>query len=504
MNRRRFLSYAGGALGSASLVGQSLNADSNGPLWSHPKHLVQSAVCSVPDPPPPALPPQVKAERFQLPKTKVLFRKNWSELKSDRKYTECLKTGYTALVKGGSKSWLAQQMALHNFYCAGKWTPPGGSKQVDIHHTWYFLPWHRAFLYFHERALQKALCDDDFRLPAWDWEKSAAIPGFYRELGLPSFLPATCARSSIKNPDQFVDPCILKAWLWSGGEFERFCGGAPGCDLSSQASGGPHVSIHTRIVQGPMTSSETAAGDPVFYSHHANVDRFWSHWMRQPQQQIYPAQDAELWKQAPMYFYDEKGCLVEVRPIDLMCDETLGYKYEPLQSPSFSTANLKPSEFQKLLGGDEGEILELKQLFKERHVPSKGPSNKTIAEFFSGRNRQLCIPGQLRLTVKGSDLKPGEYYIIRLRCGNKSANIGGFGVFSHIHGDQPQIAVSAAIPVKILEPLLKRLGGGPHLCLEYGQLEAESTADNFQNYPIKSGTEHKIQMKDLFFSVLVG
>ena len=36
---------------------------------------------------------------------------------------------------------------------------------VQIHFSWQFFPWHRAYLYFHERILGHLINDSEFRLP---------------------------------------------------------------------------------------------------------------------------------------------------------------------------------------------------------------------------------------------------------------------------------------------------------------------------------------------------
>src|SRR5205823_10832196 len=43
------------------------------------------------------------------------------------------------------------------------------SQIVQVHFSWQFFPWHRAYLYFHERILGNLINDTEFRLPYWDW-----------------------------------------------------------------------------------------------------------------------------------------------------------------------------------------------------------------------------------------------------------------------------------------------------------------------------------------------
>src|SRR5207244_3970381 len=40
-----------------------------------------------------------------------------------------------------------------------------------MHGNWWFLPWHRGYLYYFERIVRKMSGSDTFRLPYWPWEK---------------------------------------------------------------------------------------------------------------------------------------------------------------------------------------------------------------------------------------------------------------------------------------------------------------------------------------------
>ena len=63
-----------------------------------------------------------------------------------------------------------QQANLHCFHC--------GHDTLDVHDSPYFLPWHRAFIYYHERILCELIPDPTFRLPYWDWdEPTTVLPG---------------------------------------------------------------------------------------------------------------------------------------------------------------------------------------------------------------------------------------------------------------------------------------------------------------------------------------
>ena len=41
---------------------------------------------------------------------------------------------------------------------------------LQIHFSWLFLPWHRWYLFFHERILASLVQDPSFSLVFWNWD----------------------------------------------------------------------------------------------------------------------------------------------------------------------------------------------------------------------------------------------------------------------------------------------------------------------------------------------
>lgn len=83
-----------------------------------------------------------------------------------------LKATYAALRKLSTdhpddpRGWL-RQAYVHCWYCGGG---SNGKASPEIHGSWFFFPWHRAYLHFHERILCKLIGDDTFALHYWDWD----------------------------------------------------------------------------------------------------------------------------------------------------------------------------------------------------------------------------------------------------------------------------------------------------------------------------------------------
>jgi len=167
------------------------------------------------------------------------------------------------------------------------------------HNTPLFLPWHRAYLYFFERAL--ADLDPDANLAWWDW----TTPRSHRE-GLPAAFRRTAARVN-RNPlatgpvrlsaaelSRFrADPANRGAlsdgpepWtlrdpgdpdeLPRAATIARALAAPTFADLSTLLEG-IHSSVHV-WVGGAMSLISVAAYDPAFYSHHAMIDRVWYLW----------------------------------------------------------------------------------------------------------------------------------------------------------------------------------------------------------------------------------
>jgi Common central domain of tyrosinase/Polyphenol oxidase middle domain len=90
---------------------------------------------------------------------------------------------------------------------------------------------------------------------------------------------------------------------------------------------GPHGSVHG-AVSGNMCCVVTAAEDPIFWTHHSNVDRQWNLWLAQGGGRSSPVGDAD-WRNTLFTFFDEcclevkmKGCEV------LRAAKQLSYTYE--------------------------------------------------------------------------------------------------------------------------------------------------------------------------------
>ena len=145
-----------------------------------------------------------------------------------------------------------------------------------------FFTWHRAYLMAFENALRSVGCH--VTLPYWNWSSGPTtgvpapcrLPTYVNRVGatVPNPLysgprPAGGQTSRRANIDTtaFDDLATSAQAAMTEADFASF---------QSQING-VHGSVHVRT-GGDMGSVPTAAYDPIFYLHHANIDRLWADW----------------------------------------------------------------------------------------------------------------------------------------------------------------------------------------------------------------------------------
>ena len=169
-----------------------------------------------------------------------------------------------------------------------------------IHGAPGFLTWHRAYLLELEKALH--CLNPAVHVPFWNWSS-----------GPSTGVPAACASPTYVNRDGDTVPNPLYSGpLPPGGpgaetarradidttSFSDLATTAQNAmietDFSSfqNALNGVHGSVHGRV-GGNMSSVPYAGFDPIFYLHHANVDRLWAVWQASHPGPL-PANEASL------------------------------------------------------------------------------------------------------------------------------------------------------------------------------------------------------------------
>ncbi|CAM6097963.1 unnamed protein product [Calypogeia fissa] len=329
-----------------------------------------------------------------------------------RKASQCTDAEYAAKIKKGYELMRAlpdddprsftQQWYVHCAYCGGAFltkNSTGGPEPVDIHASWLFYPWHRYFLFFHERILQSLLEDPTFSLNYWNWDNPYSIgkgkdgeclaqgdnfpsvfsdpngttyddlrsqsakgfgrfdfPDFYYVPGVPAVSQPNY--TSTEEPIIQSNMNMMYQALVSGGTTtEAFMGrpyragyvkGGPGPNGGSGSlEGSVHGTVHFWTGSDPPTSDDMgqlahAARDPVFFAHHSNIDRMWQVWkdigpILGQKREYYTDPD---FLNASFMFYDENKDLRRVKIEDALDTKKLGYVYQAANVAQWIYPNL--------------------------------------------------------------------------------------------------------------------------------------------------------------------
>lgn len=137
-----------------------------------------------------------------------------------------------------------------------------------------FLPWHRDFLLKLETQMQ-ALKHNSF-IPYWDWTQDRAIPAW-----MGSFLPVVSVLGR-KNPIHVRRSLGKHGRLPASAEVNALVQHTGlSYDEFTTLLEGFHNDVHN-WVGGTMSNIMISPADPIFWMHHAQVDRIWSLWQANP------------------------------------------------------------------------------------------------------------------------------------------------------------------------------------------------------------------------------
>jgi tyrosinase len=210
-----------------------------------------------------------------------------------------------------------------------------------MHGNWWFLPWHRGYLYFFEKIVRKLSGNDTFRLPYWAWEKDGqnVLPAPFRDARykdkdntLFDGTRVEAANKGLSLRPNSQSGSFAMDWQ-TALAIERFTatfaelsyGGIrkpktamPAKPTTTRQHGGMESNAHDLVHDavgddtGDMGDPDTAARDPIFWLHHANVDRLWNRWLDIKEHQLPDPADDKDWYDQEFPFYDETGKQVVV------------------------------------------------------------------------------------------------------------------------------------------------------------------------------------------------
>ena len=228
------------------------------------------------------------------------------------------------------------------------------------HQSWFFLPWHRMYLFYCEQILLKIIKGlggpEDWALPYWNYSdrsnpQAQTLPPAFRSETLPDGTNNPLwigqrgrgvndgnivgTRDSVSldclKAEKFTNEDIVPQFGGGKTGFARFGGRAN----IGQCESVPHNIMHVDIggFVGWMTNPSTAALDPIFWLHHANIDRLWEVWLRREFRHQNPTDSA--WLDFQFNFRDahRNPVTLKVSQVADLTRPLLDYTYEDLSDP---------------------------------------------------------------------------------------------------------------------------------------------------------------------------
>jgi hypothetical protein len=232
-----------------------------------------------------------------------------------------------------------------------------------IHGSPKFLPFHRQMILVFEAVMGNMLDAPNYALPYWDWAADTATSPDWRQYPIfasdfmgPEGNPVKVGPFSGWNAGDLslirnfgtdnlklpslddvaqtlaVGPYDGEPWDTTVPRAASFRNTVEGWSWPDEL--GMHNLVHTWVGgsskrPGTMTDPMTAPYDPIFFLHHANIDRLWLQWQRQNYDAIlygYSGTDQQLNSTTPMWPWDTTD--QPVRPVDVWNAANLGYSYE--------------------------------------------------------------------------------------------------------------------------------------------------------------------------------
>jgi Common central domain of tyrosinase/Polyphenol oxidase middle domain len=349
------------------------------------------------------------------------------------------------------------------------------------HGNWWFLPWHRAYLYYFERILRWAAKDPTLALPYWNYSDpdQRELPRVFREPTTdgkpnPLYLPESAVFTDSQGKTQVFpmrdgplnsfptaltqltkgatslaalrviaytnsDPAPASQGFGSPRACDATCGCGSGALESTphnkvhNAIGGNTVMVGDAFRVGFMGDIATAARDPIFWLHHSNIDRLWESWVQLKGGRLNPEDPDWLnypppqLGPGPFTFYDvgpdENPQPAQKRPFELLDIAKLGYKYDKLEDlpttlAARPAAALGGQAFRPLAVTSKDQTIKLKNTASES-VPVAPAEGVTAEHVRAAAAAKPEEQGELLVVLEEVEFQqpPGVYYDVYLSGG---------------------------------------------------------------------------------------
>ncbi len=238
--------------------------------------------------------------------TTLMVRPEWQAFKTTPRYDSFLKA--VKLMRANTqaadpKSW-SYWTNIHLNRCP--------------HSIPYFFAWHRGYIYYFERQLRAVCGDPQLVLPYWDYYTNPTLPAEFTNPSTDNPLYESRVNNNVRE--------ALSMAPFSSSLINFPTNSANAFEPSFESA--PHNLVHNII--GGVMSDMLSPTDPIFWLHHANVDRLWVAWVLAANGRKMPALGSAYWSGSHIY----TSSLTMPRSYTYSTRTTLGYRY---QNESFPT-----------------------------------------------------------------------------------------------------------------------------------------------------------------------
>jgi tyrosinase len=298
------------------------------------------------------------------------------------------------------------------------------------HQSWYFFPWHRAYLLTFEDIVRNVVRSldgpPDWALPYWNYSNTenagaTKIPDAFLVPKLPdgSANPLHVAarfgtavdEDDVELTDRIADNDFVGLdqgpSLGVGGPRTVFQAHGQQEGLVEAA---PHDPVHGEVGgRGGLMSNTTTAGlDPIFWLHHANIDRLWEVWRARDPLNKNPTDPK--WLNGPttprvfaLFGADENDR--PSNPSDVVSTTALGYDYDDISDP-LKGANRRMMRLEalapRLKNLELAADTEVREMDKPPAVELLGSNDKEIALGPKPVRSQIQLAGRPLATLSRS------------------------------------------------------------------------------------------------------
>lgn len=196
----------------------------------------------------------------------------------------------------------------------------------------YFFAWHRGYLYYFERQMRAVCGDSQLVLPYWDYYTNPTLPAEFTNPSTDNPLYVSRVNNNVRQALSMApfDSSLINFPTNSANAFEPSFESAP------------HNLVHN--ILGGVMADMLSPTDPIFWLHHANVDRLWVAWVSAGNGRRMPSIGSTYWSGSHIY----TSSLTMPRSYTYSTRTNLGYRYQnesfpaglPLARSALSTPDL--------------------------------------------------------------------------------------------------------------------------------------------------------------------